>query len=88
MTNSDNILKQIAYIKNLIEKTLNLPVTVINSDHEDLLSNTIFNHDLLQQMDLNEPISLPQIELHSLGESFILISYIKDNECNLYCRAN
>lgn len=80
MTNSDNILKQIAYIKNLIEKTLNLPVTVINSDHEDLLSNTIFNHDLLQQMDLNEPISLPQIELHSLGESFILISYIKDNE--------
>lgn len=80
MTNSDNILKQIAYIKNLIEKTLNLPVRVINSHHEDLLSNTIFNHDLLQQMDLNKPISLPQIKLLSLNESFILISYIKDNE--------
>ena len=80
MTNYDNSLDQIAYIKMLIEKTLNQSVTMINSDYKDLTSNTVFNHEIVNEIDFNHPISNPQIKLHSLSESFIIIHYIKKNK--------
>ena len=80
MTNYDNSLDQIAYIKMLIEKTLNQSVTMINSDYKDLTSNTVFNHEIVNEIDFNHPSSTPQIKLHSLSESFIIIHYIKKNK--------
>ncbi len=80
MTNYDSSLDQIAYIKMLIEKTLNQSVTMINSDYKDLTSNTVFNHKIVNEIDFNHPSSNPQIKLHSLSESFIIIHYIKKNK--------
>ncbi len=80
MTNFDNKLEQIAYIKNLIEQSLNLPVSIFNSNKKNLLDETPFPFSLYNQVDISKKYNRPRIHLHSLEEIYIFVSYCKSHE--------
>lgn len=80
MTNFDNTLEQIAYIKNLIEQSLNLPVSIFNSNKKNLLDETSFPFSLYNQVKISKKYNLPRIHLHSLEEVYILVSYCNCHE--------
>lgn len=54
MTHFDTELNQIAYIKNLIEQTSNLPISILNCKQENLFSDFIIDDYVLNQLDLTK----------------------------------
>lgn len=80
MTHFDTELNQIAYIKNLIEQTSNLPISILNCKQENLFSDFIIDDYVLNQLDLTKTYTTPQIKLYSLDEIYMFISYIKESE--------
>lgn len=80
MTHFDTELNRIAYIKNLIEQTSNLPISILNCKQENLFSDFIIDDYILNQLDLTKTYPTPQIKLCSLDEIYMFISYIKESE--------
>ena len=80
MTHFDTELNRIAYIKNLIEQTSNLPISILNCKQENLFSDLIIDDYVLNQLDLTKIYTTPQIKLYSLDEIYMFISYIKESE--------